>query len=79
MTTGTSVLTDVGGSADIVLAEAVTEADEDALSEEGDGDAAVPEGIGTEKVVSALANTAIPLILSSKVCFELARLFTKDS
>jgi len=63
--TSPSVLTDVGGSADVVLAEAVTEADEDALSEEGDGDAAVLEGMGTEGVVSALANTAILLILSS--------------
>jgi len=59
-----SVLTDVGGSADIVLAEAEAEADEDTLSE-GEGDAAVLEGIGTERVVSDLANTAMPLILSS--------------
>lgn len=66
VTTGTSVLTDVGGTADIVLAEAVTEAN-----------ATVLEGTGTERVVSDLANTAMPLILLSKVCFVVARSFTK--
>lgn len=81
VTTGTSVLTDVGGSADIVLAETVTETEavEDALSEEGEGDATVLEGTGTEKLVSDLANTATPLMLFSKVCFVVARSFTKDS
>lgn len=49
-----SVLTDVEGTADIVLAEAVTEAD-----------ATVLEGTGTERVVSDLANTAMPLTLLS--------------
>jgi len=68
VTTGTSVLTDVGGAADIVLAEAVTEADATVLE---------LEGTGTERVVSDLANTAMPLILLSKVRFVVARSFTK--
>lgn len=51
-----SVLTEVEGGTDIVLAEAVTEAE--AVEDEGEGDAAVLE-------VSDLANTAMPLILSS--------------
>ena len=61
------MLTEVGATADIVLAEAVTEAEavEDALSEGGEGDATVLEGTGKERVVSDLANTAMPLILFS--------------
>lgn len=70
VTTGTSVLTEVEGGTDIVLAEAVTEAE--AVEDEGEGDAAVLE-------VSDLANTAMPLILSSKLRFVVARSFTNDS
>lgn len=69
------MLTDVEGGADIELADEA-EAVEDALSE---GDAAVLEGSGTEEVVSDLANTAMPLILSSRVFFVVARSFTKSS
>jgi len=80
VTTGTSVLTDAGGNVDIVLAEAVTEAEavEDALSE-GEGNAAILGDIGTETLVSHLANTAMPLILPSEVRFVLANSLTKDS
>jgi hypothetical protein len=62
-----SVLTEVEGNADMVLAEAVTEAEavEDALLEEGEGDAAVLEGTGTGRPVSDRAHTALPLVLSS--------------
>lgn len=61
------MLTEVGATADIVLAEAVTEAEavENALSEGGEGDPTVLEGTGKERVVSDLANTAMPLILFS--------------
>lgn len=75
------MLTDVGGSADIVLAGAVAEAEavEDGVPEEGEGDATALEGTGTDGLVSDLANTAMPLILLSKVRFVVARSFAKDS